>query len=336
MKNLLYIGNKLSGHGFSVTTIETLGAHLEQEGFEVSYSSTHKNKIIRLAAMLWTTFKARNRIDYLLIDTYSTSNFWYAFLVSQLARLLDLKYIPILHGGNLPYRLKNNSGASGMIFKNSYKNVAPSLYLFTAFVNAGFKNTVSIPNSIEVQNYPFVQRSRILPKMLWVRAFAEIYHPTMAIEVFKKVKQNFPEASLCMVGGDKDGMLEKAKILARKYHLDITFTGQLPKTEWIKLSANYSVFLNTSRFDNMPISLIEAMALGLPIVSTRAGGIPDLLTHKKNALLVDNEAVSQMADAVISLVADAQLTATLSANAYQKAMEFDWGAVKNKWVELMI
>ncbi|MBU7569681.1 MAG: glycosyltransferase family 1 protein, partial [Flavobacterium sp.] len=92
MKNLLYIGNKLSQHGFSVTSIETLGPLLEGEGYTLFYASSKKNKALRLLDMVWSTLRLRNKIDYLLIDTYSTSNFWYALLVSQLARLLKIKY----------------------------------------------------------------------------------------------------------------------------------------------------------------------------------------------------------------------------------------------------
>src|SRR6187431_1515693 len=99
MKQVLYIGNKLSKHGITPTTIEILGPLLEKEGYIISYSSAQKNKFLRITAMLWSVFW-HQKSDYVLIDTYSTSNFWYAFATSQLCRILKLKYIPILHGGN--------------------------------------------------------------------------------------------------------------------------------------------------------------------------------------------------------------------------------------------
>ena len=74
MKNLLYIGNKLSEHGYTSTSIETLGVFLEGEGFQVYYASSKKSKVMRMLEMITKTFKYSKKVDYVLIDTYSTSN----------------------------------------------------------------------------------------------------------------------------------------------------------------------------------------------------------------------------------------------------------------------
>ena len=95
---IIYVGNIVSGHGKTATTIETLGKLLQKEGFEVRLTSNKKNKILRMLDMLWTVFYFRKKAQYVLIDTYSTSNFYYAYLVSKLCILLKIKYIPILHG----------------------------------------------------------------------------------------------------------------------------------------------------------------------------------------------------------------------------------------------
>ena len=96
---ILYLGNKLSKHGINKTTVETLGENLSQSGFEVVSYSSKKNSLLRILDMLLGILKHKNAA-YVLIDTYSTSAFWFAFLCSQLARLLGIKYIPIVHDGN--------------------------------------------------------------------------------------------------------------------------------------------------------------------------------------------------------------------------------------------
>ena len=336
MKNLLYIGNKLSAHGYSVTTIETLGPLLESEGYSLIYSSDKKNKLFRLLQMLWDTFRSRNSVDYILIDTYSTSNFWYAFFVSQLSRILKIKYIPILHGGNLPIRLKNNPKMSRMIFSNSYKNISPSHYLLEAFISKGFSNTVYIPNTIQIENYDYKQRNNVEPKLLWVRSFATIYNPTMAVEVFKIVKEKFPKATLCMVGPDKDGSLKEVEKRAQFYNLPIEFTGKLSKKEWFSRSIDFDIFINTTHFDNMPVSVLESMALGLPVISTNVGGLNYLLKHNIDTLLVnDNDAVA-MAEAIFELVENPELAARITQKALQKAMGFDWNSIKREWEVTLI
>ena len=102
---ILYLGNNLKSKQTNLTTLAQLSGLLNDEGFTLKTASSLQNQILRLFSMLWSIIKYSNRIDYVLIDTYSTKNFYYAFATSQMCRLLKLKYIPVLHGGNLPYRL---------------------------------------------------------------------------------------------------------------------------------------------------------------------------------------------------------------------------------------
>ena len=334
MKNLLYIGNKLSSKGLNVTTIDTLSKQIANEGFSVVTSSAKKNQFVRLFDMLLSVI-SNNKVDYVLIDTYSTSAFWYAFFISQLCRLLKIKYIPILHGGNLPNRLENYPLLSKMIFKNAYINVAPSEYLLFAFENNGYENLIHIPNTIETEQYPFQLRKNRKPNLLWVRAFATIYNPKMAVDVFQKLKQKFPEATLTMVGPDKDGSLIETKKYANSLNLKVNFTGKLSKKEWILLSSNCDIFINTTNFDNMPVSVIEAMCLGLPIVSTNVGGLPFLITDGSTGLLVNPKDIDAMVKAIETLLTNEQLYTQLVHNAKKKAQTFDWQLVKNKWINIL-
>ncbi|MGQ7945222.1 glycosyltransferase family 4 protein [Flavobacterium sp. WC2509] len=334
MKNLLYIGNKLSKHGVTPTTIEILGPFLEQEGFSVKYSSSQKNKILRLIVMLWNVFQYR-KVDFVLIDTYSTNNFWYAFAISQLCRLLKIKYIPILHGGNLPFRLKKNPKICKMIFKHSFQNVAPSLFLVNEFKAEGYDNVIHIPNAIELDKYPFLERKKAVPNLLWVRSFAKIYNPIMAVEVFASLKERYPEATLCMVGPEKDGSLLGTKQRAKELNVEVSFTGKLSKEDWIAISKNYSIFINTTHFDNMPVSVIEAMSLGLAIISTNVGGIPFLLKNEKEALLVPDEDVDKMEEAIIRLMEDPDLFSVITTNARNKSKQFEWQEVREQWLTVL-
>lgn len=335
MKSLLYIGNKLSVHGYTQTTIETLGPLFESEGYKVYYASSKKNKAVRFLDMLVKTFQFRSKISYVIIDTYSTSNFWYAFAVCQLCRILKLQYIPILHGGNLPGRLKKNPRICRMIFNNAYKNVSPSNYLMHHFKDANIKKLVYIPNSIEIENYPFKVRENIGPKLFWVRSFAKIYNPKMAVDVFNSIKRIFPDAKLCMVGPEKDGSLEEAKKYASNLKLNVYFPGKLSKKEWIKLSEEYDLFLNTTHFDNMPVSVVEAMALGMPVISTNVGGIPFLLEDKITGVLVNDNDEKKMFEEIKNLTENSHFAKSVTHNARELAEKFDWETVKIAWMKIL-
>mgnify|MGYP005840991067 CR=1 FL=1 len=332
---ILYIGNKLTKHGFSATSIETLGPLLEDENFKLNYASSKKNKLIRFFDMFFKTLFKAHKVDYVLIDTYSTSNFWYAFVVSQLCRLLKTPYVPILRGGNLPNRLKSSPMFSNLLFSNSVYNIAPSEYLYTIFKNYNFDNLKQIPNTIEINNYNFICKSKVAPKILWVRSMSEIYNPKMAIDVFKQIKHKFSAAELCMVGQEKDISIDLLKEYANSLSLAVTFTGKLSKLDWIKLSKNYDVFINTTHFDNTPVSLIEAMALGLPVVSTNVGGIPYLVKNRETAMLVNDSDSIAMADAIVELIENPELAQKLSKNGRKLVEQFDWQIVKNQWKEIL-
>ena len=222
--------------------------------------------------MLTTVLKLHNKVDIVLIDTYSTINFYYAFLISQLCRILNKDYIPILHGGNLPMRLKSSPFMCRLLFTKAKLNVSPSMYLISQFERAGYKNLKCIPNAVNVENYPFKERDNKTIKILWVRSLARIYNPELALQVLTNLKMEGLDVSLTMVGPDREGVLNSLKSMVLREELDVTFTGKLSMAEWTKLSESHHIFLNTSNFDNMPVSIIEAMLLGLPVVSTNVGG----------------------------------------------------------------
>lgn len=335
MKKILYIGNKISKHGFNKTTIETLGLSFENEGFKVVYASDKKSFIMRVLHMVFTLFRNAKNTDYVLIDTYSTKAFWYAYFVSQLCRMLELKYIPILHGGNLPVRLKTHPFLGKQLFTNAYKNVAPSNYLKSEFENVGFTNVVYIPNTIALEKYTFKKREYFEPNLLWVRAFATIYNPNMAIHVLKEVQKTYSNATLTMVGPDKDGSLEITKLKAQELTVEVNFTGRLSKEEWTSLAAGYDLFINTTHFDNTPISVIEAMALGLPVISTNVGGIPYLLTDNVNSKLVADNDVMAMTNAIVDLLENSKKANEIAKSARLLVEQFDWEVVKEKWLQLL-
>ena len=334
MKRILYLGNKLEKHGFSPTSIDTLPDLLKAEGYTVNSVSSFKNKVLRLMHMLGSVILKRNA-DLVLIDTYSTSNFWYAVLSARACQLFNTPYIFILHGGNLEDRFARSSSRILNIFRNAKANVIPSHFLQDKLKRFEFRNMVFIPNSIELSAYDFKKRSSVKPKLLWVRAFDKVYHPEMLLKVMEKLSLIYPEIEACMIGPDKDGSLADLKRISEEKDLKIQFKGKLTKTEWIKLSENYDIFINTTNVDNTPISLIEAMALGLPVVSTNVGGIPYLITHKENGLLVKPRDVEAMSMAIHKLLKSPELAERLSNKGRKEAEKFDWTDVKQAWIELL-
>tara|TARA_R100000306_G_scaffold889_2_gene2404 strand:- start:56183 stop:57208 length:1026 start_codon:yes stop_codon:yes gene_type:complete len=335
-KNLLYIGNKLAAKGNTLSTIESLSLKLQEEGFIVKTASSQKNMGLRMLAMIKAVFNNRKWADVVLIDTYSTLNFQYAVAVATLCRFYHIPYVPILHGGNLPSRLQKSSKQSNKLFGNALTNVAPSHYLLAAFKEEGYSNLTYIPNTIEIENYPFLFRKNIKPKLLWVRSFSEIYNPMLALYVVEGLLKNgHTNTELCMVGPDKDGSMETCKAYAKQKNLPVTFTGGLAKKEWLQLSKDYDIFINTTHVDNTPVSVIEAMALGLPVISTHVGGIPYLLTHDETGVLVPPNSVANFVTAIERILQNPEETTAIAIKARKTVEKFDWEEVKKQWITVL-
>lgn len=274
------------------------------------------------------------KVDYILIDTFSTSNFYYAYIASQLSRLLRLKYISVLRGGNLPMRLDKYPYLSKSIFKNSYQNIAPSNYLKYEFEKKGFKVDF-IPNILEINEYEFKKRETLKPTILWVRAFKYLYNPKMAIEVLILLKKQYPEAKLCMIGPVKDDSFELVKSMVVENNLtdSVEFTGALSKKEWFKKSEEFDIFINTTNVDNTPVSVMEAMALGLSVVSTNVGGMPFLIDNQLDGLLVEKENPDEMAKTIVKLINNHSQDMTM--NARKKVESFSWEHLRKQWIKLL-
>lgn len=333
--NLLYIGNKSAAEKAYPTVLDEL-APLFGEFIHVTSISNKKGYVAKSWDMLASIIKDASKTDVVLIETFSTNNFYYAFVLSQLSRILRIPYINFLHGGNLPSRLQGNPKLSRRIFKNAFALVSPSEYLRSEFKKFGYK-PILIPNILRLENYRFQERAFDKIELLWVRSFRFHYNPKMAVYALKDLHNQGYSAKLTMVGPDGgDASYEEVLELVKDLGLtDFVFImGLMEKEKWIELSQKCNIFINTTTIDNTPVSVIEAMALGLPVVSTNVGGIPYLLKDNYDALLVENNNSKAMSAAIVKLFNEKEMAKNLAFNARKKAESFDWKFVKPKWQKL--
>ena len=140
-----------------------------------------------------------------------------------------------------------------------------------------------------------------------------------------------------MVGPDKDGSLKKCLDLSKKYKLaqKVEFVGYLRKIEWLEIARDNDIFINTSTIDNMPVSILEMMALGLPIISTNVGGIPFILKSRKNSLLVKNNDCISMASSIKYLINKPKYACKISINALNSLKPFSTDLIVPKWIKII-
>jgi glycosyltransferase involved in cell wall biosynthesis len=160
----------------------------------------------------------------------------------------------------------------------------------------------------------------------------------MAVRTLALVRRRHPDATLDMIGPDKyDRSLDAARAAAAQLGVAdaVRFHGAVPKQEvpgWIDRG---DIFLNTTTIDNTPVSVVEAMACGACVVSTRIGGVPHLVRDGDEGLLTGPGDPEDMAAAIGTLLTTPALAARLSRAARARTEQFDWPRVLPQWHELL-
>jgi len=286
--------------------------------------------------MLATLFRLRSQIDLVSIQTYSGPAFINADIVSWLARRLGIKVLLVLHGGALPEFAACHPIWVRKAFQRANLIIAPSNYLATMLQSLGFPIRI-IPNAIDIHDYPYRHRFAVQPKLIWMRTFHEIYNPLMAVQVLQQLIRTRADAHLTMAGQDK-GMFQTVQDYVKKIGLEdrVSLIGFLDSDGKRAQFSRHDIYLNTNRIDNTPVSVIEAAAFGLPIISTNVGGVPYLVENKISALLVEDGDVYAMTKDVQRLLAEPDLAARLSVEARALAEKFDWSNILLMWKNLFM
>lgn len=216
------------------------------------------------------------------------------------------------------------------VLRRADRIVVPSGYLVDVFARFGLV-AEPIVNFVDVGAMPYRARAVLRPHFLANRNFASHYNVACVLRAFHLIQQAVPEARLTVAGDGAERDMLRA--LARELELrNIDFVGQVTMARMWTLYDAADIYLNAPSIDNMPNSVIESFAAGLPVVTTNAGGIPYIVTHEVNGLLVDCNDHRAMANAALRLLADSHRGLRLAARARADVLaKYTWTAVRDEW-----
>lgn len=335
-RSILMIGNFLPSPKHNKNVWHFLAEKLAETGWSVITTSDKDNQFIRLLDMLFTIWRRRYSYQVAHIDVFSGKAFIYAKLSTVLLKLLKKTIVLTLHGGGLPdFSMKYPRSVRRLVLAADVV-VTPSVYHQKAFSHIR-SDIEQIPNPIDLREAIYRERKKVVPRLIWVRAFHDVYNPNMAISVLHLLSLEYLEVELCMLGPDKgDGSLESALKLAKKLGIEskLQLVGHVTHGEVPRWLDKADIFINTSNYDTAPRSLLEAMGNGLCVVSTNVGGIPLIATDRFEAILVDPDDFEGMALAVKQVLDSPELANKLSKNARLRAEQSDWSKILPKWDEL--
>jgi len=270
---------------------------------------------------------------YDIVHVFSAS--YLSFLLAPtpailVARFFGKKVILNYRSGEAEDHLRSWPRTAVPIMKLADELIVPSSYLVDVFNKFGLRAS-PVANIIDPDRFKFRERQPLLPIFFSNRNLYPLYNVACILRAFAKIQQRFPDARLIIAGdGSQRSSLEA---LAQQLRLqNVEFRGRIDPHKMNELYDEAHIFLNSSNIDNMPGSILESFASGMPVVSTSAGGIRCIVNHGSTGLLVPKNDHEGMASFAIKLLESPELASLLAHNAYKECSAYTWPAVRSDWL----
>ena len=295
----------------------------------IKYVRTVTTSILYILSLL------REVRKYDVIHIFSAS--YLSFLIAPtpailVSKLYGKKILLNYHSGEAEDHLRRWPRTTRPIIGLVDKVVVPSEYLVRIFAKFGIE-ACAIFNIIDLDRFEFRERTPLRPVFLSNRNLEAHYGVDSVLRAFAYIQREVPDAVLTVVGdGSQRSALEN---LASELHLERTkFTGRVEHDEITRQYSANDIFLNASKIDNQPLSILEAFACGLPVVTTDAGGIPDIVTDEITGFLVPIGDYESLAARALQLLTRPEIAATMTERARAECTRYTWGMVCPQWLDL--
>jgi glycosyltransferase involved in cell wall biosynthesis len=295
---------------------------------QMRYARTVFNQILYLPSLV-----ALRKSD--VAHVFSAS--YWSFLLAPVpailvARLFGKRAVLHYHSGEAEDHLSHWGALVHPWLRMADEIVVPSEYLQQVFARHGYHTRV-VKNVVDTKRFAYRERLPLAPKLLSVRNFEPHYRVEDVLKAFPAIKARHPAATLTVAGyGSEEG---KLKALAASLGVDgIRFVGRVEPEAVPALYASADVFLNAAIIDNQPVSVLEAFASGLPVVSTGTGDIAAMLRHGEAGVLVPPQDPAALAAAVIGLLDDPQRALMLARRARTEVETYTWDRISAEWAEV--
>ncbi len=191
-----------------------------------------------------------------------------------------------------------------------------------------------IYNGIDIANFSpkMHMKTQDMYTIINVASLTKRKNQALLIEAFDLVLKKKADVKLVFVGdGEEKSNLQS---YAEKYKISdrVEFTGIISEVQ--KWLSKADIFVLCSFFEGMPLSIIEAMAVGLPVIGTAVGGIPDIVEDGVNGFLVPSNDAVKLSMALLKLIEDKELRSQMSQKNIEKAKNFDIGYVAGEYMKL--
>ena len=287
-----------------------------------------------IVTQLWywpLLFRELRRVDVVHAFSASYSSFLLAPLPAVIvAKLLGKPVILNYHSGEAPDHLRRSAIARFVMRNVVDANVVPSMFLRDVLATFDIDAEV-VPNTIDLRQFAYRSRNPLRPRLLCTRNFEPLYNVSCVLRAFARIQARHPDATLTLVGSGSQEAALHAEAAALQLD-NVMFAGRVAPSDIQRYYSGADIYIQAPSIDNMPLSVLEAFASGMPVVSTDVGGVTSLLRHGTDGLLVADNDDAAMAAQVSRLLADPSFARSLAGAAHHTLAAYEWPVVREAWL----
>jgi glycosyltransferase involved in cell wall biosynthesis len=270
-----------------------------------------------------------------VVHVFSAS--YWSFLLAPVPAIMASRWFgkPVIlnyHSGEAEDHLANWGLRVHPWLRRADEIVVPSAYLQNVFARHGYRARV-VRNIIDTSGFHYRERSELRPLLLSNRNLEAHYCIGTTLKAFALLRKQWPQARLKIAGyGSERARLEE---WVRSERLGgVEFVGRIEPEAMPGLYDEADIFVNASVVDNQPISILEAFAAGLPVVSTPVGDIPAMLQNQQNGTLVPRNDPATLAAAIALLLNNPGKAVTMARRAREEVEQYTWAQVRGAWADV--
>jgi L-malate glycosyltransferase len=265
-----------------------------------------------------------------------------AFLATQMLNRPNIKVITTLHGTDITLVGLEPSFLPVMKFSIERSDGVTAVSRFLkekTLTNFGIEKAIEvIPNFVDITKYKRIDTTGV--RRLWPANDAKIlihtsnFRPVKrvpdVIRIFSEVRKKIP-SKLILIGDGPDRSLCELLCRELEIHDHVKFVGK--QAEIVDLLSSGDLFLMPSQSESFGLSALEAMACGVPVISTSVGGLPELNIHNQTGFIAEIGDIDRMAKYAVDLLSNPAKHKAFSEAARNRAIEFNLDKVVSQYEE---
>ena len=283
---------------------------------------------VRLLPYLVTLWRETGSCQ--LVHVMANSGWSWHLFAAPAIWIANLRKVPVIvnyRGGEAESFLAASARSVRLTLHKATALIVPSGFLKATFERFGMSADI-VPNIVDLRRFNNPEPHRAIRRRLLVaRNLEPIYDNESAIRAFAIVRQIHPDATLTIAGSGPLAASLRSLVDTLGLADAVVFAGRLDRDAMSDAYRKADIALNPSLVDNMPNSVLEALASGVPVVSTHVGGVPYIVKDEETALLIPPRSPEVMATAILRLMDDAALARRLIDNGLSEVQAYTWPRV---------